>query len=203
MGEWGFSLGLPTGWHEVPAAGAGEARTALAATGPASTGDAEADAVLARAHRFASAQGRPARRHFVYLGGSQPVRARAWAFLELLPRGGVSIAEFATAAAATPAAGASSPAADSPSAGPRFYRRETEQVELAGLPCVVVHDVVEPGGASARALQQRLVATIFPDDPAIVVRFELSSPDLLVFDDFVRSGVEFANTLRLHEEAPA
>ncbi len=132
----------------------------------------------------------------MYLGDGEPTGAtvRAWAFLELLPRGGVTIDEFAAAASA--------PRVVSDEA--TVFRRQAERVELAGLPCVVVHDVVEPGGASGgRALHQRLVVTYFPGDPKVVVRFELSSPDLLVFDDFVRSGVEFANTLRLHEEAPA
>ncbi len=202
MGEQlGFTLRFPEGWSEVP-------------TAP----DAAATA----------------RRRFVFAPretttGEQVVRALA--SLEVRPRGGIDPDQLLARARSEQPDPAGVPAGSAPSAAPaavpaatsvppvpdrepepqsgayRLWRRQADVVELAGLPCVVVHDVFRPAAGGHPALQQRLLVTYFPpaaggaDD--VAVQFTLSSPDLLAFDDFLAEGIAIAATLLLTERTPA
>jgi len=185
--RFGFTLRFPEGWSEVPAA-------------PEAGPDAAPGA----------------RRRFVFAPREATTGAelvKAVAAIEVRPRRGIDVEQLlARALSERPAAGAVAPAGaassvpDAPheASGPyRLWRREADAVELAGLPCVVVHDVYRPEAGEHGALQQRLLVTYFTPDPDAAVQFTLSSPDLLAFDDFLADGLAIAATLVLTERTPA
>jgi len=191
--QLGFTLRFPEGWSEVP-------------TAP--------DAAAAARRRFVFAP-REAET------GAQPVKAIA--SIQVRPRGDVGAEQLLARALSErprpdqvaqavptqpgptrPASTQPAPdASDEASGLYRLWRREADAVELAGLPCVVVHDVFRPADGGHPALQQRLLVTFFPPSDDVAVQFTLSSPDLLAFDDFLADGLAIAATLTLTERTPA
>ncbi|TAJ46853.1 MAG: hypothetical protein EPO52_15070 [Herbiconiux sp.] len=169
----GFTLRFPEGWSEVPAA---------------------PDAAASARRRFVFAPREAAT-------GAQLVRAIA--SIEVRPRRGITVEQLlARALSERPDASSPTPPPSAATSGAvpggyRLWRREADTVELAGLPCVVVHDVFRPAAGGHPALQQRLLVTYFPPGGEVAVQFTLSSPDLLAFDDFLADGLAIAATLTL------
>ncbi|WP_382310031.1 hypothetical protein [Herbiconiux sp. UC225_62] len=261
-----FELALPAGWVELNG-------SAVADAVAASAEEPVLAAELARALEQAERQGRPGRVRYVYVGTEGVPSVRAWAHLELAARDGATPDELlarvqgevtvpgwtptpgggagTAAATGSPASGAPSPGGSGTgSSGVRPWRREVAAARLAGLPAVVVDDLLEVPSAAGPRVHRRILVTLFPGVPSApdapgtssspgesnvpgvpgapgasdastapgapgapgadegtgigdpgasdsVVQFQLSTPDLLAFDDPLTVALELAGSLRL------
>jgi hypothetical protein len=220
----GFSLALPEGWYELGAAADAAARASADTDADADPAPSRLAAELARAVAQAARQNRPGRVRYVYVGGSVPT-VQAWAHLELAARDGATpegllarLQSDAAGSAAARAAGATTVGAatagdasvDATAATEvRPWRRESGAALLAGLPAVVVDDLLEVPSSVGPRLHRRILVTLFPDADAAgtaetagaVVQFQLSTPDLTAFDDALTVALGLVESLRFTTES--
>jgi hypothetical protein len=165
----------------------------------------ELAAELTRALDQAAQQKRPGRSRYVYLGGTGSPSVHAWAHLELAARAGATpeslLAQVRADAATTspvPATGRRAPASTTAvESGAQPWRRETAEALLAGVPAVVVDDLLEVPSTTGVRLHRRILVTLFHDDRDSVVQFQLSTPDLTAFDDPLAAALDVVGSLRL------
>ncbi|SDY54393.1 hypothetical protein [Herbiconiux ginsengi] len=190
----------------APADATGSSDAPNAANGTVATRAAtpELAAELNSALEQAARQQRPGRLRYVYLGVTGTASVHAWAHLELTARDGATpqgvLARLQADAPERTSAtdgGSTTDWRDPAAGGVRPWRREVAEAVLAGMPAVVVDDLLEVPSAAGARLHRRILVTLFPDDPDAVVQFQLSTPDLTAFDDALAAAVDLVGSLRL------
>jgi hypothetical protein len=184
-----FTIGVPQGWHRLEQGDPGWAAALAGSVADARGFDAEQRerlrALLAGVQEQAARQNRQERVRLVHLGRPEQPAVRAWAFLELYPSRGLDAESFAAAMAEPPVETAT-----------RVRDRKVTRESLAGLPAVVVHDLLTVVGRHPVTLQHRVVATLFAPGE-LAVQLQLSTPDLTAFADLPAVARAMADSIRL------